>query len=155
MYVIHFHLRKQFLVAGGAALALVLALILVLSGCQKQDSTPIPAGTEEQRLAYLKELGWTVEETPVETLDLLLPEKLEGEWQAYAKLQKSQDLPFGDFAGQTVRRYTYTVTNYPGIEKGVQVNLFVCGDQLIGGDIISLAENGFQTDLTFPQQDKT
>ena len=40
-------------------------------------------------------------------------------------------------------------------EKGVQVNLFVCGDQLIGGDILSLAENGFQTGLAFPKQDKT
>ena len=155
MYVIHFRLRKQLLLAGGAALALALTLLLVLPGCQKQNAAPIPAGTEDQRLAYLTSLGWEVEETPVETLDLLLPEKLEGEWQAYAKLQKSQDLPFGDFAGQTVRRYTYTVTNYPGIEKGVQANLFVCGDQLIGGDIISLAENGFQTDLAFPQQEKT
>ena len=155
MFVFHFRLRKQLLLAGGAALALALTLLLVLPGCQKQSAAPIPAGTEEQRLAYLTSLGWEAEETPVETLDLLLPEKLEGEWQAYAKLQKSQQLPFGDFAGQTVRRYTYTVTNYPGIEKGVQANLFVCGDQLIGGDIISLAENGFQTDLSFPEQMKT
>ena len=155
MFVFHFHLRKRLLAAGTAALALALTLLLVLPGCQKKDSSPIAAGTEEQRLAYLTELGWTVDAQPIETMDLLLPEKLEGEWADYAKLQKEQDLPFDEFAGQSVRRYTYTVTNYPGIEKGVQANLFVCGDQLIGGDIISLAENGFQTGLAFPPQAKT
>ena len=152
MYVVHFHLPKRLLAVGSASLGLLLMLLVVLSGCRSRESAPIPAGTEEQRLAYLAQLGWAVEETPVETLDLLLPEKLSGEWADYAKLQKEQGLPFSDFAGQTVRRYTYTVTNYPGIETGVQANLFICGDQLIGGDIISLGENGFQTGLAFPEQ---
>ena len=155
MFVYHFRLRKGLTAAAAAAFTLLLTLLLVLPGCQKQDAAPIPAGTDADRLAYLTGLGWTVEETPVETLDLLLPEKLKDDWANYAALQKEQDLPFADFAGQTVRRYTYTVTNYPGIPEGVQANLFVCGDQLIGGDIISLAENGFQTSLTFPEQKNT
>lgn len=155
MFVCHFRLRKRLLAAGAAALALLVALVCILPGCRSKETQPITAGTEEQRLAYLESLGWTVEPTPVETLDLRLPDRLEGEWKDYAKVQSDQGLPFSNFAGQSVRRYTYNVTNYPGIEKGVQVNLFVCGEQLIGGDIISLAENGFQTGLAFPKQDKT
>ena len=152
MFVFHFRLRKRLLAAGVGALILLLTLVLVLPGCQKEGSSPIIAGTEEQRLAYLEGLGWAVEPQPVETMDLLLPETLEGEWADYAKLQKEQELPFADHAGQSVRRFTYTVTNYPGIPQGVQANLFICGETLIGGDIISLAENGFQTGLTFPEQ---
>ena len=152
MFVYHFRLRKGLTVAAAVVLLMVTTLILLLPGCQKQESTPIPAGTDAQRLEYLTSLGWAVEEQPVETLDLLLPEKLTEDWADYARLQKEQNLPFSDFAGQSVKRYTYAVTNYPGIAQGVQANLFVCGDQLIGGDIISLGENGFQTGLAFPEQ---
>ena len=82
MFVYHFRLRKGLTAAAAAAFTLLLALLLVLPGCQKQDAAPIPAGTDADRLAYLTGLGWTVEETPVETLDLLLPEKLKEETSA-------------------------------------------------------------------------
>ena len=49
-------------------------------------------------------------------------------------------------------RYTYTVTNYPEVPDGVQANLFLCGDRLVGGDIIATGENGFQTVLAFPEK---
>ena len=102
-------------------------------------------------MAYLEALGWQVEPQPIETLDLQLPEKLEGEWDAYAKLQKGQGLPFSEFAGQAVKRYTYTVTNYPEIPQGVQANLYLWGDQIIGGDVIFTGQGGFKTDLAFPK----
>jgi hypothetical protein len=155
MFVYHFRLRKRLLAAGAAGAALIIALALILPGCRAKESTPIMAGTEEQRLAFLTGLGWAVDATPVETLDLQLPDKWAGDWVDYAKLQTDQGLPFADFGGQQVRRYTYTVTNYPGIEKGVQINLYVYDQQLIGGDVISLGENGFQSGLVFPKQEKT
>lgn len=155
MFVFHFRLRKRVLAIGAAALAIVLTLALFLPGCSSNGTTePIAAATEEQRLAYLTSLGWTVENTPIETLDLQLPQKLENDWAAYAALQTEQGLPFAQFTGQQVRRFTYKVTNYPGVEKGVQVNLYVCGEQLIGGDVICTGKNGFQTGLAFPQQEK-
>lgn len=155
MFVFHFRLRKRILAAATAGLVLLLALALVLPGCRTQEAEPIQAATEEQRLAFLTGLGWAVDAEPVETLDLQLPEKLAGDWAAYAQLQADQGLPFGDFAGQAVRRFTYTVTNYPGVENGVQLNLYVCGEQLIGGDVISTGANGFQSGLSFPEQGKT
>ena len=98
---------------------------------------------------------WTVDSTPVETLDLQLPRQLDGDWAAYARLQEEQGLPFLPCAGKQVRRYTYRVSNYPGREKDVQANLYVCDDQVVGGDIMGLGENGFQAGLAFPQQEKT
>lgn len=151
MYVIHFKLHKRALLAAVAVFVLSAFTALLLPGCRSSKAQPIPAGTEEQRLAFLSDLGWAVTATPVETLDLQLPQPLTADWAKYAQLQNEQNLPFADYSGQSVRRYTYSVTNYPGIPQGVQVNLYVCGDQLIGGDIISLGENGFQTGLGFPK----
>ena len=151
MRVIHVTRRRMALFS--LALGLVIGSALVLAGCFGGDKEAeiITAATNEDRVAYLQGLGWQVEPQPIETLDLQLPEKLEGEWDAYAKLQKGQNLPFSEFAGQAVKRYTYTVTNYPEIPQGVQANLYLWGDQIIGGDVIFTGQGGFQTDLTFPK----
>ena len=151
MRVIHITRRRMALMS--LALGLVIGSALLLAGCfgGDKETEVITATTNEERVAYLEALGWQVEPQPIETLDLQLPEKLEGEWDAYAKLQKGQGLPFSQFAGQAVKRYTYTVTNYPDIPQGVQANLYLWGDQIIGGDVIFTGQGGFQTDLAFPK----
>ena len=151
MRVIHITRRRMALMS--LALGLVIGSALLLAGCfgGDKETEVITAATNEERVAYLESLGWQVEPQPIETLDLQLPEKLEGEWDAYAKLQKGQGLPFSEFAGQAVKRYTYTVTNYPEIPQGVQANLYLWGDQIIGGDVIFTGQGGFQTDLAFPK----
>ena len=151
MRVIHITRRRMALMS--LALGLVIGSALLLAGCfgGDKETEVITAATNEERVAYLEALGWQVEPQPIETLDLQLPEKLEGEWDAYAKLQKGQGLPSSEFAGQAVKRYTYTVTNYPEIPQGVQANLYLWGDQIIGGDVIFTGQGGFQTDLAFPK----
>ena len=151
MRVIHITRRRMALMS--LALGLVIGSALLLAGCfgGDKETEVITAATNEERVAYLEALGWQVEPQPIETLDLQLPEKLEGEWDAYAKLQKGQVLPFSECAGQAVKRYTYTVTNYPEIPQGVQANLYLWGDQIIGGDVIFTGQGGFQTDLAFPK----
>ena len=151
MRVIHITRRRMALMS--LALGLVIGSALLLAGCfgGDKETEVITAATNEERVAYLEALGWQVEPQPIETLDLQLPENLEGEWDAYAKLQKGQGLPFSEFAGQAVKRYTYTVTNYPEIPQGVQANLYLWGDQIIGGDVIFTGQGGFQTDLAFPK----
>ena len=151
-----FHVKRpwqKLLVLTSAALV-ILCTVFLLPGCLEKNtasSDPIIASTPEQQITYLTQLGWQVETNPIETLDLQLPDDLKADYADYCKLQDEQHLPFSQFAGQTVKRYTYTVTNYPGIERGVQANLYLCGDQIIGGDIISTGEDGFQAGLSFPE----
>ena len=102
MRVIHISRRRMVLLS--LALGLVIGSALMLAGCFGGDKTPeiITAATAEERVAYLEGFGWQVNPQPIETLDLQLPERLENEWETYAKLQKEQNLPFADFAGQAV-----------------------------------------------------
>ena len=122
----------------------------VLAGCFNGKEKPLTLADDPARVSYLQELGWQVESTPVETLDLQLPENLEKKWGDYTALQKQQGFPFADYAGQAVRRYTYAVGNYPGVPEGVQANLYLCGDVLIGGDIVATGKGGFQHGLEYP-----
>lgn len=150
-----FHLSQRRIFLSVLSLVLVVCLSFVLVGCLKKapDETPpgIFAATDADRISYLNSLGWEAEAEPIETLDLKLPEDLLTSWADYVALQDSQGLPFGGYAGQTVQRYTYRISNYPDVPNGVQANLYLCGDEVIGGDIIATGKKGFQTGLTFPR----
>ena len=98
---------------------------------------------------YHLQQGWQTEEQPVRTLTVQL--SLAGQ-EDYLALQQEAGLPLADYDGQTVTRCTYTVTNYPGRAGDVQVNLYLCGDVIVGGDIMALGENGFQASLLYPAE---
>ena len=155
MLVFHVkHAKRKILALTAAAVAVVVCVVFLLPGCLDKGavpSEPINAPTTAQQVAYLEQLGWQVSDEPLETLELQLPDDLKADYADYCKLQEEQGMPFSEFAGQTVKRCTYTVTNYPNTERGVQANLYLCGDQIIAGDIIATGENGFQSGLAFPE----
>lgn len=154
MLIFHVRHAKRKIFTLTATVAVILCAVLLLPGCFSKNSaslTPINAPTTEQQLAYLSQLGWQADAEPIETLELQLPDDLKADYADYCKLQDEQGLPFSQYAGQTVKRYTYVITNYPDVDRGVQANLYLCGEQIIGGDIISTGENGFQTGLAFPE----
>ena len=139
-------MKRRQLAAAALGVLAALTLLFVIPGCQRDSggTEPVQAADNAARL------GWQVTPEPLETLSLLLPEDLSAHAE-YAALQKDLGLPFDRCGGKTVTRYTYTVLNYPDAPQGVQANLFVCGDQVIAGDITSLGENSFRRNLEFPQ----
>ena len=143
-----------------AALAVILtgavlaALILLLGQHGGAGASEQPClSNNGERVAYLRELGWEIDPEPLTTLQFLLPPKLSGDYITYNDLQKSQGFDLETCCGKQVTRYTYTVTNYPGRTGDVQVNLYLCGDVIVGGDIMALGENGFQASLLYPAED--
>lgn len=129
------------------------ALLTLLTGCGKEEKAAedIPAATNEQRVTYLNGLGWQVDPEPLETLALQLPRELGEEYGDYLRMQSEQGLPFDRCAGRATSRYTYAVTNYPGYDGPVQINLWVCDGMLAGGDLIAPGENGFTAGLRYPR----
>lgn len=136
-------------IAAGAALA-VLILLLGRSGETSVAEQPRLAGNQE-RVAYLQSLGWEVEEEPVTTLQFLLPPALKGDYVSYNTLQKTQGFDLEPCCGKQVTRYTYAVTNYPERPEGVQLNLYVCEELPVAGDVVCTGADGFQDTLVFPE----
>ena len=135
-------------ILAGAVMA-VLILLLGRGGSPAQQDRPLLTGNAE-RVAYLQELGWDVVEEPVTTLQFLLPPQLKGDYVAYNDLQKSQGFDLETCCGKQVTRYTYTVTNYPQRPDGVQLNLYVCEELPVAGDVVCTGADGFQDTLVFP-----
>lgn len=108
--------------------------------------------TQSQRSAYLAQWGWEVEEEPLVSQTLLIPERLDSSYQDYMNLQTDQGFPsLQQYSGKEVERYTYEILNYPTGEEGVQVNLLFHQGKVIGGEVLSAQVDGFVHGLAYPE----
>ena len=140
-----------------AALGVILggilfcALILFLGRPVEEVEKAELLSTNAQRIAYLASYGWEVAQEPVETLQFLLPESLEEPYLSYNVLQRSQGFDLSQSCGKQIYRYTYAVTNYPGRSDDVQVNLYLCEDLPVAGDVCCPGADGFRNPLARPE----
>ncbi len=101
--------------------------------------------TNEDRLSFLAQFGWTAESTPVEEKTVTIPEEFDKVFIGYNELQKQQGLDLAKYKRKDATRFTYKITNYPDYEGTVYANILVYRGKVIGGDLCSADANGFVT----------
>lgn len=99
--------------------------------------------TDEDRVNFLSQFGYTVDAAPVESVEVTIPKDFDKVFAAYNELQKGEGLDLGRYKGKNVMRYTYKVTNYSGYGDTVYANLLVYKNKVIGADICSADPSGF------------
>ncbi|MGI5963714.1 MAG: DUF4830 domain-containing protein [Lawsonibacter sp.] len=158
MLIVTAKVPKRKLAFGVALSALVcccaLALNLVASPVQQAaaSTTPNPKGVKsnQDRIDYLSAYGWQVAEQPIATEELLIPKEMDESYDEYLALQGEQGFDLSKYAGKRVKRYTYEITNYPTGETGVQANLLLYKNTVIGGEVLSPQLDGFLHGLEMP-----
>ena len=101
-------------------------------------------------MEYLAGYGWEVNSEPLATQELLIPEEMDESYDEYLALQSQQGFDLTQYAGKRVKRYTYEITNYPTGETGVQANLLIYKNRVIGGEVLSPQMDGFLHGLAMP-----
>ena len=133
---------KKIAIILAAVVGVILAIILLFGG---NDSTQTAGGnlaSNDARVEYLKGLGWEVNASPAESGQVRIPKESTEVYDRYNDLQKAQGFDLTNFAGKTVMRYVYRVTNYPGSTEPVYATLLIYKNQVIGGDITDTAPSG-------------
>ena len=144
MLIVTAKLPRRALALGGLLAAIVLCAGTVLpafspalpAGVEKTAPSPAKVRSNEDRVAYLAEYGWDVSPEPVSTEELLIPEEMGDTYQEYLRLQQEQGFDLTQYCGRRVKRYTYTVTNYPD-RKDVSAVLLIYKNRIVGGQIQS------------------
>ena len=103
----------------------------------------IQAGENEQRIDFLKQFGWEVEQEPVSIEEIVIPQQFNQVYERYNELQKTQGMDLTKYAGKTVKKVVYQMTNYPRPATLVHATLLIYHDKVIGGDISSAELDGF------------
>ena len=148
--------KKKIAVILAAAAGLILAIALLLRGGSDVAETAASTVTgNDSRIAFLKEMGWEVTETPVQSGQVKIPNTSSEVFDRYNALQKSQNYDLSQYAGKTVMRYVYQVNNFPNATEPVYATLLVHKNQIIGGDITDTSAKGQIQGLQKPVVDAT
>jgi hypothetical protein len=117
-------------------MVIATALILTLGDRAVPTVAEAPGiKNNEARVAWLKELGWQVEDSPALIEELLIPDTFDESYTDYLALQSGQGFDLAQYCGKRVKRYTYTVLNYEGFDGGMQAALLVYRNKIIGGQL--------------------
>ena len=154
MFIYTAKLEKSKLILIGLLLAALLALVVLVaanSSVHDEDGSPVmetaiqntAAETNEDRITFLASYGWVVDQTPVETQEVKIPSDFPEVLEKYNELQMSQGFDLHKYEGKRIKRYVYTVTNYPDTNETVLATLLVYKDKVIGGDISTASQDGF------------
>lgn len=158
MLIVTAKMPKRKLSLGVAAAALLCCCAIALNFGQavgreaSASALPSPKGvrSNQDRVDYLSAYGWEVSQEPVATQELLIPEEMDDSYTEYLALQNGQGFDLQKYAGKRVKRYTYEIFNYPTGETGVQANLLICKNTVVGGEVLSPRLDGFLHGLAMP-----
>jgi len=140
------------------AVGALLALPLLHTGGRGESAAAGAFGGEVKSAGdirrFLAGFGWETAERPEETAEVLIPERFDEVLTRYNAIQKAQGADLTPYAGRTVTRYTFAVTNFTSAdgtpEADVRANVLVCDGRVIGGDVCSLRLDGFMQGLVRP-----
>jgi len=161
MLIVAKTLRPRRIMAWMAVAALAAGLVGAGSGLARTardtqtaaslQADPTGIRSNQDRVAYLEKWGWITAPEPASVEDVLIPETFDPSYDDYLALQESQGFDLRAYAGKTVKRYTYAVTNYPGLQENIWASLLVDRKTVIGGEIFGSQGDGFTQGLAYPQ----
>jgi hypothetical protein len=134
---------KKIAIILGIVVALIIGAIVILSDGDESTATAAPmASNNDARVKFLKDFGWDVASSPVETSQVRIPANSSEVFDRYNALQKSMGYDLSAYQGKTVMRYVYKIKNYPGATEPVYATILISSNQVIGGDITDTSATG-------------
>ena len=141
MFIVTARVPRKKLLAGAITVlccCLVLATALVVTLGDRAVTTAAEHSSvrsNEDRIAYLAELGWQVSDQPAMIEELMIPETFGESYDEYLVLQSRQGFDLTKFTGKRVKRYVYDITNDPDANLPMQAALLVYKNKVIGGQL--------------------
>lgn len=159
MFILTAKLTKAKLIGLTIAGGLVLcAIVFAVSSHKSANENAASAATiiykniktNDDRLAFIATFGWDVNPDPVSVKEVLIPQEFDDVYETYNRLQTDQGLDLYKYRGKRAKSYTYEIKNYPTGQSGVVINLLVCKDRIVGGDVSEAALDGFMHGFKMP-----
>lgn len=150
--------KARMLALACVALAVIMLAVYAVKQKGKAAATDgvinYKAASEAERLAFISQFGWEVEEDPAEVEEVVIPAEWDEIYTSYNQIQKENGLDLEPYRGLRAKRWCYTVLNYPGYENrqdAVALNLLIYDGMVIGGDVCATEQSGFMQGFDYPQ----
>ena len=146
---------KKILTILGIIAAVIIAVVMLVSEGDSAATGAPTASNNDARVKFLKDFGWDVTNSPVESSQVKIPDQSTEVYDRYNALQKSQGYDLSQYAGKNVMRYVYLINNYPGAKEPVYATVLVHKNRIIGGDITDTAAKGQVRGFKMPEHAAT
>lgn len=130
----------------GFAIAVLAGVIAVCAAAAHAGSAGIAGAENADRVHFLAECGWQVEEEPLSAQEVQIPTEFSDVYEQYNQLNQQAGFDLHAVAGKACKQYCYRVTNYQGDDE-VHATLLVENGRIVGGDVSSAALDGFMVPL--------
>ncbi|MDR0906237.1 MAG: DUF4830 domain-containing protein [Oscillospiraceae bacterium] len=156
MFILTAKFNKRRAIAAAVALALVLSVVVLVAGARdRANSASAQVGAvvrdNAERVAYLKKLGWAVEDVACDEQAVTIPREFSEVYKRYNEIQTAQGFDLTKYGGAEAVRYTYRITNHPVEDANAVADIIVYRNEIIAGDVQSAKLDGFMTGLAFPK----
>jgi len=141
--------KKTFIVLLCGILSIILLFVVDSAATSGNSSTNnnssliTDGATNKQRVDFLSQFDWEINAEVIDCCDVVIPTEFDDVYINYNAIQISQGFDLQPYSGKLVTRWTYEVTNYPDGVEGVVANLLIYDGKVIGGDICTVAIDGF------------
>ena len=136
-------------------IALVVVAVVIFSCLSDKkdkisEASAVNVSSTSDVLDYISSLGWEVSDEPDEIKEVVIPHQFDEVYNRYNEIQKSQGFDLLSYAGERVKRWSFTIKNYPGYENKdcIKINILVYEGCVIGGDVCSVELDGFMHGLS-------
>ncbi|MBO5409286.1 MAG: DUF4830 domain-containing protein [Clostridia bacterium] len=127
-----------------ALLLAICLMIILLSGVCISFFTSERYDTHSERRGFLEQYGWKTADKPCFKETVTLPKTVEELSADYETLQNRQGFSIVPYLGKTLKKYTYTVTNYPNSPASVYANVLLYRGNIVACEIVCPDfKNGF------------
>ncbi|MBE6802830.1 MAG: DUF4830 domain-containing protein [Ruminococcaceae bacterium] len=135
-----------------AAVMLVMGVVTIYS-CFSDTNNSINKSTATNNvvegtsgiLGFISSFGWEVINEPDDVREVIIPVEFDDVYKNYNEIQISQGYDLEKYAGERVKKWSFTITNYPEYEECdyIKINILVFEGKVIGGDVCSVKLDGF------------
>ncbi|MDO4847647.1 MAG: DUF4830 domain-containing protein [Clostridiaceae bacterium] len=156
MFVYSVNKRQIKLIVIVIGLIIMCAILALLTRqsieTMKANEINLRATNSQERIAYLAQFGWSVLDEPAEVKEIIIPAEFDDVYTNYNKIQLEQGFDLTQYLNKRVKKWSYTVTNYPGYENKncIRANLLILDGKVIGGDVCSVELDGFMHGFVAP-----
>ena len=126
-------------------LAVIIAVILFVFGGKEQppaqEAVSRRVTDNKSRVEFISSFGWKPEEEPSSVGEVLIPQEFDDVLTQYNELQKAAGMDLTPYLGNTVKKYSYAISDYPGGGEAF-ATIYVYDGTVIAADVSSHTGGG-------------
>lgn len=119
-------------------LMVIIIAIIILGQFFTIKGTGIDGSTNASRMEFIESLGYTADDSSPSVKEITIPQKFSDVYKKYNQLQQLAGFDLSEFKGEKAFVYTYKLKD----NTDMNINIIICKNRIIGGDISSVVIDG-------------